>query len=230
MRENCKLSLSGNRTNNPSVLFSEMASWCKENNVDHDIYGEGKLINNFEDEVAEYLDFGAALFMVTGTMSQSVALEIACSDKLNQNVAMHPSCHIYLRENQGYQLQNRFKAISIGNPYIPWTLDALKQVPDKLAAAVYELPMREIGGQLPSYNQLNEIKQYCHSENIHFHLDGARLWESAAYYQKSYSEITNGFDSAYVSFYKGIPGLGGAMLLGNKDYIKKARIWMHRQI
>ena len=36
------------------------------------------------------------------------------------------------------------------------------------------------------------------------HMDGARLWESAAYYDRDYAAIAAGFDSVYVSVYKGI--------------------------
>lgn len=60
-------------------------------------------------------------------------------------------------------------------------------------------------------------------------MDGARLWECGAYYQKPYSEIAKGFDSAYVSLYKGLNGLGGSLLLGDKAFVAKASAWMKRQ-
>ncbi len=229
MQNQCKVVLSGNRVLKPADMFSAMAAWCEQNNTDHDKYGEGELIQNFERQVAELLGFDAGLFVITGTMAQPTALQIACELRGSDNVAMHPSCHIALHENQGYQLQNRFNVLPIGKPFQTWDLSSLQQIQDKLAAVVYELPMREIGGQLPSFAQLSAIKSYCQQHNIHFHMDGARLWESAAYYQKSYQEIAAGFDSAYVSLYKGIAGLGGAMLVGDKKLIDKARVWMHRQ-
>ena len=36
------------------------------------------------------------------------------------------------------------------------------------------------------------------------HLDGARLWESAAGYERSPADVVADFDTVYVSFYKGI--------------------------
>ena len=142
---------------------------------------------------------------------------------------MHPSSHIYVHERQGYQLQNRFNILPIGNPFQTWKLEDLKAWPDELAAVLYELPMREIGGQLPSWQELEEIKSYCADNSIHLHMDGARLWEASAYYQKEYSEITQGFETTYVSLYKGINGLGGSMLLGSKKFVDLASIWMKRQ-
>jgi len=44
----------------------------------------------------------------------------------------------------------------------------------------------------------------------------------------SLREITKPFDSVYVSFYKGLGGISGAMLLGSEDFCSEARIWLRR--
>lgn len=224
-----KFVMHGNYRQSPTEIFKQMAIWCEENKIDHDIYGNGNAIQHFEQKIADLLGFEAGLFVVTGTLAQATALQLACADRGVHNVGMHQSSHIYLREKQGYQLQNRFNALPIGEPYCIWSMDDLTKISDPLAAVIYELPMREIGGQLPSISQLDDIKQYCKKRNIHFHLDGARLWETKAYYNKTYSDICRGFDTAYVSLYKGVNGLGGAMLLGRKDFIKRNSDWMDRQ-
>jgi threonine aldolase len=54
------------------------------------------------------------------------------------------------------------------------------------------------------------------------------LWESAPHYGHSYAEIAALFDSVYVSFYKGIGAIAGAMLCGSKPLIDEARIWQRR--
>jgi threonine aldolase len=59
-------------------------------------------------------------------------------------------------------------------------------------------------------------------------MDGARLWESAAFYRRSHAEIAGGFDSVYVSLYKGIGASSGAMLAGDADFIANARLWRGR--
>jgi threonine aldolase len=64
---------------------------------------------------------------------------------------------------------------------------------------------------------------------IRVHLDGARLWEAhEAYAPRSFTDIGALFDSIYVSFYKGIGALTGAMLLGSANFIDEARIWRRR--
>ncbi|QFT12387.1 low specificity L-threonine aldolase [Vibrio sp. THAF190c] len=229
LRQQCKLFLSGHFDPTPAQLFSQMAQWSEKHEITHDTYGDGAFIQEFEQKVAELLGFEAAVFVITGTMNQPTALQIVCDEKRCQNVAMHESSHIIRHESQGYQVQNRFNVLPLGNVHRTWNVDDLRAWPDEIAAALYELPMREIGGQLPDWEELEAIKDYCQTNDVHLHMDGARLWECGAYYQKTYKEIANGFNSAYVSLYKGINGLGGSLLLGSKAFIEKASLWMKRQ-
>jgi threonine aldolase len=228
LRSQCHTFFSAAPPRSAAQDFSEMAAWCQAHDIQHDSYGEGALIQDFENKVAGLLGFEAGRFVITGTLAQAVALRLACQDRGNPLAALHPSAHVLLHESSNYQLLGHFTSLSVGNPYRPWTVDELKALPDRAGAALYELPMREIGGQLPAWEELNAVKEYCHEQNIHLHLDGARVWEAAAGYGKPLDSVAAGFDSAYVSFYKGIGGLGGAMLLGRHDFIARASEWMKR--
>jgi threonine aldolase len=59
-------------------------------------------------------------------------------------------------------------------------------------------------------------------------MDGARLWECQPYYNRPYAEIASLFDSVYVSFYKVLGGLPGAMLAGPAEFVAESRIWLRR--
>jgi threonine aldolase len=59
-------------------------------------------------------------------------------------------------------------------------------------------------------------------------MDGARLWESRAFYGRSYAEIADGFASVYISVYKGLGGIAGAVLAGDEDFVAEARVWRRR--
>jgi threonine aldolase len=59
-------------------------------------------------------------------------------------------------------------------------------------------------------------------------MDGARLWETGTYYARPYAAIAGGFESVYMSMYKGVGGIAGAVLAGAKDWIAEARIWRRR--
>ncbi len=193
-----------------------------------DIYGQGDLINDFEKQVAELLGKEAAVFMPSGTMAQQIALRIWADRKHTPHVAFHPTCHLEIHEQKGYQLLHLLHGVLVGSPYQLLQLDDLKKVSEPLAALLLELPQREIGGQLPTWDELVAITQWARERSIALHMDGARLWECQPFYQSSYTEIAGLFDTVYVSFYKILGGISGAMLLGPKEIVDEARIWQRR--
>lgn len=229
LKQQCRTHLPGHRALSPAELFAAMGDWCEARSVTHDVYGNGQLIQDFEQKVARLLGFEAAVFCITGTMAQATALRIACAERGSKLVALHPTSHILRHERGNHQLFDHFHALPIGDQHRPWTLDELKAIPDRLGAATLELPAREIGGQCPSWDELTAIKAYCREQGIHLHMDGARLWETAAAYGRTTGEIAAGFDSVYVSLYKGIGGMGGAMLAGSAAFVAKAAEWYRRQ-
>lgn len=96
-----------------------------------------------------------------------------------------------------------------------------------------ECPHREIGGKCTSYEDLELMSAHCRRRGVAFHCDGARLWEAEAAYctaetGRSLQDLCNLFDSIYVSFYKGLGGITGAMLLGSNEFISEARVWQRR--
>ena len=195
---------------------------------DADVYGQGGLVSQFEIEVATLLGQEGAVFLPSGTMAQVMALRIWADEKDTHSVAFHPTSHLQLHEQNSYQTLHALQAILVGEEDKVITLADLEKINSEIAALLIELPMREIGGQLPSWEELQNQSQWAHKNNIAFHLDGARLWSCEAYYDKSLAEIAGLFDSVYVSFYKDLDGIAGAILAGSKTFIKKARIWSRR--
>lgn len=232
LKENCTRFLTHHESffsTTPADDFRAIANWCQKNNVTHDRYGEGGLVQAFESKLAELLGFPAAKFCITGVATQIVALRLACDIKNSNRVLAHSTSHLLLHENQNVQLYDWFKLIPAGSPCRPLATADLQSHPDPAAAMIYELPMREIGGQLPEWEELQQIKEWAAQNDVHLHMDGARLWEAATGYGKSFDEICSGFDSVYVSFYKGVGALAGAMLLGSTEFIKRAKMDMQRQ-
>mmetsp|Transcript_21558 Transcript_21558/g.68611 ORF Transcript_21558/g.68611 Transcript_21558/m.68611 type:complete len:225 (+) Transcript_21558:229-903(+) len=63
---------------------------------------------------------------------------------------------------------------------------------------------------------------------VPLHADGARLLEVAPYYGLPLPGLCRLFDSLYVSFYKGLGGVTGAMLLGSPTVTREAAVWRRR--
>jgi threonine aldolase len=96
------------------------------------------------------------------------------------------------------------------------------------AALLVELPHRELGGKITSYDDLVQLQAWCKARNVAFHCDGARLFEATAAYDKSAAELASLFDTVYLSVYKGLGGLAGAFLVGTTDTCDQARTWLRR--
>lgn len=227
--QQCDTVIPGHRQRSPADMFQAMAHWCAANKVAHDVYGEGPLIQAFEEKVAALLGFESAVFCISGTMAQVTALRLGCEDRGSSLVALHPTSHIIVHEKSNYQLFGQFHALQVGERHRPWSAADLEAVPDRLGAVAMEVPMREIGGQNPPWDELAAIKSHCRRRNVHLHIDGARLFESAAAYGRTVSDIATGADSCYVSLYKGIGGLGGAMLAGSRSFVARAAESFRRQ-
>lgn len=198
-------------------------------NEKRDVYGSGALINDFEEEVAELLDKPAALFLPTGTLAQPLALRVHADERQRNGVALHPTSHLMLHEQMGFEALWKLNGTTTGFADKPITLNDLKSVQtDDLASVLLELPMREIGGQLPDWDDLVMQSEWARQHNIAMHLDGARLWQVPAAYGCSLPEVCELFDSVYVSFYKDLGGISGAILAGSEGFIEQAKIWARR--
>ncbi|WP_301898489.1 threonine aldolase family protein [Pseudidiomarina terrestris] len=194
-----------------------------------DVYGSGALIENFEQRLATMLGKPAALFLPSGTLAQPLALRIHSDQRNQRGVALHPSSHLVLHEQAGYQQLWGLQGKLVGQRNKVLTLADIEQLnPAALAALVLELPMREIGGQLPQWQDLLAQVDWARRHNLAVHFDGARLWHCPAYYDKSLAEISALADSVYVSLYKDIGGIAGAVLAGEDDFIAQAKIWSRR--
>jgi threonine aldolase len=199
-----------------------------DGNLDSDIYGAGKLIEDFQDRIAKYLGKESAVFFPSGTMAQQIALRIWCDKKGLKKVAYHPLCHLEIHEEDGLKELHHIEPVLLADKSRPVELEDVLNMNEDISCLLLELPQREIGGQLPDYKDLEAISAYCREKGIMLHLDGARLFEITPYYKKSAAEICKLFDSVYISFYKGIGGIAGAILAGDEAFTQESKVWKRR--
>lgn len=217
--------ISGHGKRNVGVLKTAFAAVA--DGTASDQYGTGAIIEPFEQKFAELLATDDAVFFPSGTMAQQVALRIWSDETDNRTVAYHPLCHLEIHEQDGLKELHPIETILVGAADRLMTLDEIKALPD-IACLLLELPQREIGGVAPAFRELETISRYCRERGIRLHLDGARLFEMLPYYEKTAAEIAGLFDSIYISFYKGLGGIAGAILAGPAAFCQTARIWKRR--
>ena len=193
-----------------------------------DRYGEGELIESFEAEIAELLGKPAAVFLVSGTMAQCIALRVWADRAGKRSVGFHATSHLELHEQHAYRELYGLESMLIGSPDRAISADDLGTLATPPAALLLELPMREIGGQLPTWDDLEAQRAWATHHGVALHMDGARLWQCGPYYQRELSEIAGLFDSVYVSFYKDMGGIAGSVLAGPVEFIAEARQWIRR--
>jgi threonine aldolase len=196
--------------------------------TESDLYGKGKIIEDFQDKIAEYLGKEAAVFFPSGTMAQQIALRIWCDEKDVKKVAYHPLCHLEIHEEDGLKELHHIQSILLADKSRLIQLEDVASMKEDIACLLLELPQREIGGQLPDCKTIESISAYCREKGIKLHLDGARLFEILPYYNKTAADISKLFDSVYVSFYKGIGGIAGAILAGDEAFIRESKVWKRR--
>jgi threonine aldolase len=210
----------------PSTRLAAIASFMEGAGHGRDFFLSGACVEALEDRIATLFGKQAALWCPTGTMAQAIALRIHKQGQDFFPIAVHPSSHLLLHEKEGYKYAHSLDL----RPTRDWSaIMSAEDLDGDLRGAVLELPQRHNGGQLPGWEQLHAIKQKAKVCNIALHLDGARIWACRPYYgEREYAEIVDGFASIYVSLYKDIGALGGAMLVGDTAFIEQARIWRER--
>jgi threonine aldolase len=192
------------------------------------MYGDGGVVTDLEEYVADLLGKPAAVFLPSGTMAQAATLRVHADRRTTRTVVWHPYCHLAVHEGEAYSRLHQLVGRTAGEPESLLLLDDLRPVAEPIAALVLELPQRDLGGQIPSWDDLVAQTDWARERGAAVHLDGARLWEATAGYERSPAEIAALFDTVYVSFYKGIGALPGCCVAGSADDVAQVREWRHR--
>lgn len=232
----------------PEETLRQLAEQCEELGIKTwDIYGDFHLtktdsfLRRFEGELAKEFQKEDAVFMPSGVMAQSIALLIHSKGiQGRQSFACHATSHLLLHEQKGFSELCQMEAISlprtevgIGFGVEPLSYSQIAEYLDtkgseNISTLLLELPHRELGGKITPWEDILRLRQLTSTMGIAFHCDGARIFEATTGYGRTPAELAQPFDSLYISFYKGLGGISGAMLLGSKEFCDEARIWLRR--
>ncbi len=172
-RANCTDTIAGNGLNRPAELLATIGD-----DVDPDLYGEGGVVADLEREVAELLGKQAAVFLPSGTMAQAATLRVHADTRGPRTVVWHPRAHPAQHEGEAFSRLHGLVGRAVGETTRLLTLDDLRTVAEPYAALLLELPQRDLGGQLPPFDELAAQVAFARERGAATHLDGARLWEA----------------------------------------------------
>jgi threonine aldolase len=193
-----------------------------------DHYGTGPAIEELESEIAALLGKEAAVFCTSGKTAQLAALRVHADHRRRIVVAVHPRSHIVEDENDAIGTLYGLRIACVGTRLAPFTRAELAAITEPVAAVVVELPLRRAGYRVPPWDELTGLAEDARARGAAFHVDGARLWETAPGYGRALAEIAALADTVYVSFYKALDGLAGAALAGDAATVAAARTWIAR--
>ncbi len=212
----------------PAEVLRSLAEACDELDITWDQYAVRGPVQRLEEELTELFGTEGAAFFPSGTMAQQAALRVWCDRAGTRRVAMPDIAHPLVHESDGPRRLHGFEVEHLTTGPRVATAASLAAIPGRLGAALVELPLRDAGCALPSWEELAALSAATRHRGVPLHVDGARIWESQPFYDRPLSEIAGLAESMYVSFYKGLGGLAGAALVGSSDFLAEARLWRSR--
>lgn len=196
--------------------------------VGDDVFGEDPAINELEQMAATLFGKEAALFCPSGTMTNQIAIK--CHTQPGDEVICDVDAHIYQYEGGGIAANSgcsvkllpgdrgRITALQVAEAIQP---DDVHRPHTSLVCV--ENTSNRGGGSCYDFEELKKIKQVCENNGLAFHIDGARLFNALVARNETPQQYGVLFDSISICLSKSLGCPVGSLLLGNADFVKKAR-------
>jgi threonine aldolase len=207
----------------PEMKIAMMAA-----EVGDDVFGEDPTVNKLESFVAAMFEMEAALFCPSGTMTNQIAIK--CHTQPGNEVICEKNSHVYIYEGGGIAFNSSCQVKPIDGNRGRIKAEQIEPLinPDDIHKPVTSLVSVENtsnrgGGSCYEFQDFLDIKDLCLKNNLHFHLDGARLFNAIVAKNESPAAYGKVFDSISICLSKGLGAPVGSLLLGNHAFIKQAR-------
>lgn len=208
----------------PTQAMKE-AMWAAE--VGDDVFAEDPSINALQDYAAALFGHEAALFCPSGTQTNQIAM--GCHTAPGDEVICSDLAHIYLYEGGGLAWNSGLSARTVvadRGLIRAEHLEGQINPPDahyaRTSLVSIENTVNKGGGAVYALHELQDIHRFCKSNGLAVHLDGARIFNALVATGDEPAAIGACFDSLSVCLSKGLGAPVGSLLIGTKDFIKKA--------
>lgn len=199
-----------------------------------DVFAEDPTTNSLESYLAEITEHESAIFVLSGTMGNQIALRSHLVQPPYSVLCDHRA-HILEWEAGGTAslCGALVKGVVPSNGVYLTLKDIEKSV--TISDDIHSCPTRVIslentlGGTIMPLEEVRAISGFARKHGIKLHMDGARIWEAVVAGAGSLTDFTKECDSVSLCFSKGLGAPVGSMLVGKKDFIKHAR-WVRKSI
>jgi threonine aldolase len=196
--------------------------------VGDDVFGEDPSVNTLETKAAQLFGMEAALYSPTGTMSNQIGIK--AHTQPGDEVICDESSHVYQYEGGGIAFNSGASVRLLNGIFGKITADQVETSinPDDVHKAHTSLVSLENtanrgGGSCYDINEIKKIRAVCDKHNLKLHLDGARLFNALVARKESPAQHGELFHSISVCLNKGLGCPVGSILIGTKEYIRRAR-------
>lgn len=156
----CDAAVSGRPTGSPAQVFGDLARACEELGVDTwDGYAEGGPVESLERDLVDRFGVEAAAYFPSGVMAQQAALRVHCDRAGSRRVAMPDLSHLLVHEEDGPRLLHDLDVLHLTTGFEAPTAAHLAKVPGRLGAVLVELPLRDAGCLLPTWDELVALSE-----------------------------------------------------------------------
>ncbi|EAW1041767.1 low-specificity L-threonine aldolase [Salmonella enterica] len=196
--------------------------------VGDDVYGDDPTVNALQRYAADLSGKEAALFLPTGTQANLVALLSHC--ERGEEYIVGQGAHNYLYEAGGAAVLGSIQPQPIdaaADGTLPLENVAAKIKADDIHFARTRLLSLENthNGKVLPRAYLKDAWTFTRERGLALHVDGARIFNAVVAYGCELKEITQYCDSFTICLSKGLGTPVGSLLVGNRDYIKRATRW-----
>ena len=195
--------------------------------------GDDPTVNALCERVAGLLGKEAAVFMPSGTMCNVAATLVHC--RPGDEILAHETAHIIAREGGAHAALGGFQIMPLpgaDGQFAPETLRGAlhprsRYQPPQTVVSV-EQTANIGGGTIWSKAALDQVVEIARANGLATHMDGARLLNACVATGISASEMTRGWDSAWIDFSKGLGAPIGGVLAGSSAFIDEVWRWKQR--
>ena len=196
--------------------------------VGDDVFGEDPSINELEQLSANMFGMEAGLFCPSGTMTNQIAIK--CHTQPGDEVICDEDSHIYQYEGGGIAFNSAASVKLLHGDRGRINAEQVKAAINhddhhkaRTSLVSLENTSNRGGGSCYDFNEIKKIKQTCLENDLALHLDGARLWNAMIAKDETSKQYGETFDSISICLSKGLGCPVGSVLIGKKNFIKKAR-------
>lgn len=197
--------------------------------VGDDVYGDDPTVNELQDYAASLTGMEAALYVCSGTMGNLVSVMSHCAR--GEGVLMGTRSHTW---------KNEAGNVAFLAGVMPYPLDDSSGLPSKESVKSSYQPKGNVhcantvlltlenthnaaGGLPAEAGEFADIAALARDMGLKIHVDGARIFNAAAYFGNDVGDYARHADSIQICLSKGLGAPMGSVVCGTRSFVERAR-------